>query len=103
MFVLLAQAANGDSLSSWVGILGTLGFAVWYGYYVTAVTIPKINTDNNALIEKVVRDFREEMKLEREDHTANMKAQREDCQREVTQIMAAFNVRVTNIKDVHNN
>lgn len=91
--ILAAAPPAADPVSTWVGMLGTLGFAVWYGYYVTAITIPKINVENNKLVEKIVNDFREEMKLERDSHAADMKSQREDCQREMAHIVSYLNSR----------
>ena len=96
--LLFAQAAQqsvlGADASAWVGMIGTLGFAVWYGYYVTSVTIPKINADNNALVARLVADFKDEMKLERDSHAADLAAHRDECRREVEQLMASFRERL---------
>lgn len=98
MFQLLADTAISgaqmENISTWIGMVGSLGFAVWYGYHVTAVTIPKINADNNALTVKLVSDFRDEMKMERESHSAQMIGQREECKREMEWLMAAFQARM---------
>lgn len=86
MLSTLAQAVpavSSDPLTVWVGMLVSLGFSVWYGYYTTTVTIPRI-----------VSDFREEMKLEREAHSAEMSAQREACQREMEQLANIFKLQV---------
>lgn len=107
MWSIFAQALpvsmSPDSMSSWVGMVGTLGFAVWYGYYVTAVLIPKINTENGELVKKIVTDFRDEMKLERDAHSAEMTSQREACQREMEQLVSAFQARVSNLTKPSNN
>lgn len=94
LFAQAAQNVLSADASTWVGMVGTLGFAVWYGYYVTSVTIPKINSDNNALVAKIVADFKDEMKLERESHAADMTAQRDECRREVEQLMTSFRERL---------
>jgi len=61
MFELLAAEATTHStpdglIGGLVGASGGISFAIWYGWYVTTKTIPKI-----------VEDFREERKLDRED------------------------------------
>jgi hypothetical protein len=95
MELLFAQTGQASpEVTSWLGLLGSLGFAVWYGYYVTAITIPKINTDNNALTSKLVSEFRDEMKVARADHASAMDAQRDECKREMEWMMAAFQANV---------
>jgi len=80
--LLLAQASVGDSPVSWTSVIAALsggGFSLWYGWYTTSVTVPKmqadgnatiakVNADNNAVITRLVADFREEMKMERQFH-----------------------------------
>lgn len=64
MIVLLADAAQNASdsglLGGLIGAAGGVGFAIWYGYHVTTKTIPSI-----------VKDFREERLLDREEHKAD--------------------------------
>jgi hypothetical protein len=55
---LFAQVDMGQiSIPSLIAALSGGGFSIWYGWYTTSVTIPRI-----------VTDFREEMRLEREFH-----------------------------------
>lgn len=92
LFAQASQTVVSPDVAQWLGLLGSLGFAVWYGYYVTAITIPKINADNNALTAKLVDDFRSEMKL-----------QREECRREAEQLTAAFHARLNSSLKPSNN
>lgn len=79
--VLLAQVGDASAVS-WPSVIAALsggGFSLWYGWYTTSVTMPKMqadnnialtkmNADNNGMVERIVNDFREEMKLERQFH-----------------------------------
>ena len=59
---LLAQIDMGPvSIPSLIAALSGGGFSLWYGWYTTSVTIPKI-----------VADFREEIKTERAFHEAQI-------------------------------
>lgn len=59
---LLAQVDLGSvSIPSLIAALSGGGFSLWYGWYTTSVTIPKI-----------VADFRDEMKTERAFHAAQI-------------------------------
>lgn len=59
---LLAQVDMGPvSIPSLIAALSGGGFSLWYGWYTTSVTIPKI-----------VADFRDEMKTERAFHAAQI-------------------------------
>jgi hypothetical protein len=49
------------SIPSLIAALSGGGFSLWYGWYTTSVTIPKI-----------VADFRDEMKTERTFHAAQI-------------------------------
>ena len=80
MLELFAQVDA--SAVSWPSVIAALsggGFSLWYGWYTTSVTMPKMqadnnvaltkmNAENNAVINRLVTDFREEMKNERQFH-----------------------------------
>lgn len=53
------QAADSGLVGGLVGAAGGVGFAIWYGYHVTTKTIPSI-----------VKDFREERALDRDERKA---------------------------------
>ncbi len=91
---MLFAEVSPDYVTNWLGMVGSLGFAVWFGYYTTAVLLPRINKDNNELTLKIVSDFRDEMRLERESHNQQMIAQRDECRREAGQLMAAFQLQI---------
>ncbi len=62
---ILGEIANGDSsglVGGMLGAAGGIGFAMWYGYYVTTKTLPSI-----------VSDFRQERILDREESKATRK------------------------------
>lgn len=61
IWLALANSVSGSGVDSGllgglVGAAGGVGFAIWYGYYTTSTLIPKL-----------VSDFREERKLDREE------------------------------------
>ncbi len=72
----------------WMQIGGgvvSLGFAVWYAWYVTTRTIPDMNTRHAETIQKLVEDFRQEAREQREQHRADIgqfwAAHREESER----------------------
>lgn len=80
---LLAQAEaiakSAESMPVWAQVAGgvsSFGFAVWYAYYTTKHTIPKLNRDHAETVrqitadhckttDKLVDEFREESKEQR--------------------------------------
>lgn len=84
MLNLIAQAEsiakNAENMPVWAqvaGGIGSFGFAVWYAYYTTKHTIPKLNRDHAETVrqitaehckttDKLVDEFREESKEQRE-------------------------------------
>ena len=66
MIALLAEAADSNSglIGGMIGAVGSVGFAVWYGWHVTTKTIPAI-----------VSDFRQERLLDRQDRIDDRLAQ----------------------------
>lgn len=59
---VLAQVDMGPvSIPSLIAALSGGGFSLWYGWYTTSVAIPRI-----------VADFRDEMKTERQFHAAQI-------------------------------
>lgn len=80
MLQLLAQLdVTAVSVPSVIAALSGGGFSLWYGWYTTSVTMPKMQADNNAaltkmtadnnaVINRLVTDFRDEMKNERQFH-----------------------------------
>ncbi len=60
--MLLAEAANDTSglVGGLIGAAGSVSFAIWYGWYVTTKTIPKL-----------VNDFREERAMDRAERKAD--------------------------------
>lgn len=81
MFSLFAQIEAGVSWESLLAMLSGGGFSIWFGWYTTTKTLPKI-----------VDDFREEMKLERESHA-----------HEIEQLTTAFQSRMTSVTTPSNN
>jgi hypothetical protein len=95
MWGLIADATDANYIS--VGsALGSVGFAVWYGWYVTTRTIPKIvedhqltsdkvSSNHRAVVDKLVTEFREEQREERRCFTQTLDtiANRFVCQPEV--------------------
>ena len=67
MMLLIAEATgiNTDNLPSILSAIGSIGFAVWYGWYVTTKTIPKITDKHDERIATLVQDFREEKEADR--------------------------------------
>ena len=62
-------------LSTLVGALGGIGFAVWYGWYTVSRTLPgyeerfeRQNVSSNLLISQVVQQFRDESREVRHEH-----------------------------------
>ena len=90
MFELLAAEATTHStpdglIGGLVGASGGISFAIWYGWYVTTKTIPKI-----------VDDFREERKLDREDR----KSDRDERKLERDEFKSTLKTIVTTIEMV---
>ena len=86
MTFLLAEASM-DTITPLVTNLGVLGALVWYMYYTTAVTIPKIHIthseDSKALAEnhtnsldKITNQFSETIRDEREIRKQELEALR---------------------------
>ncbi len=72
----------------WMQIGGgviSLGFAVWYAWYVTTRTIPDMNARHAETIQKLVEEFRQEAREQREQHRADIAqfwaAHREESER----------------------
>ncbi|MES2788147.1 MAG: hypothetical protein V4719_00900 [Planctomycetota bacterium] len=102
MLFLIGQSSITDvATSERLTGIGALGFAVWFGYHATSVLIPRIVSEHRVEVQGIVKDFRDEMRLEREAHAVEMKrereshaadmlAQREACQREMEQVVNSF-------------
>lgn len=84
---LFAQAAAPESLPALAANFGGYGLLGWYLYYTTRFLVPRLN-DKHAIemekrdqvIERVVADFRAEMKDNRIDNAANRQAFRSGLQ-----------------------
>jgi hypothetical protein len=71
--VVLGQAAIPESAPSWLnagGGLVSLGFAVWYAWWVTTKTIPERDKVHAETITGLVKEFRDEAKEQRQIHSA---------------------------------
>jgi hypothetical protein len=60
-----------------IGALGPTGILVWHLWYTTAVTLPRKDAEFRETLDKIVADFRAELKSEREARAAEIKALRE--------------------------
>ena len=85
--MLLAQGTV-EMMPLWIQISGgviSLGFAVWYAWYVTTRTIPDMNTRHAETIQKLVDDFRQKSREQRELHRTDIAqfwaAHREESER----------------------
>lgn len=73
--VLLGQADSPvqDGIPNWLNAAGgltSLGFAVWYAWFVTTKTIPERDRVHAETIGNLVQEFRLEAKEQRQLHTA---------------------------------
>ena len=86
--VTVSERNTMDVITTLVTNLGVLGALVWYMYYTTAVTIPKINTthseaykelidQNNAALNKIATDFTSSLAEEREARKEEVTALKE--------------------------
>lgn len=64
--LLIAQAANIDTLGGVVSSLGVVGTLVWYLYHNTTKTIPGITERYTTTITSITDNFSETLKQERE-------------------------------------
>lgn len=72
--MLFAQAVQ--AIPEWIPIAGgvaNLGFVVWFGWYMVTKWMPQ----NNAVIEKMIQEFREEAKEQREAEAERAKVSAE--------------------------
>lgn len=65
-------------------MLGSIGFAVWYGWHVTSNTLPKIIDGNRSTIKQLTDDFRADMKQARIEYREELAMEREHCLTEIT-------------------
>ena len=66
-----------NMISGLVTSFGIGGALVWYMYYTTSVTIPKLNEKNSEVLKEITGNFTESLREEREfrrAETADMKA-----------------------------
>jgi hypothetical protein len=59
--------------SDWAGLVGQMGIGgilVWYLYYTTSVLLPRIHDQHQKAITVIVDQFREDLRLEREQSKA---------------------------------
>jgi hypothetical protein len=73
--VVLGQTDAPISTPNWLNALGgltSLGFAVWYAWYVTTKTIPERDKVHAATISEIVTEFREESKEQRQAQVATV-------------------------------
>jgi thiamine phosphate synthase YjbQ (UPF0047 family) len=66
-----------NMISGLVTSFGIGGALVWYMYYTTSVTIPKLNEHNSSVLKEITSNFTESLKEEREfrrAETSDMKA-----------------------------
>lgn len=72
--VVLGQVdALPNNTPNWLNAAGgltSLGFAVWYAWWVTTKTIPERDKIHAETINSIVKEFREESKEQRQLHTA---------------------------------
>ena len=72
--MLLAQGTS-EMMPLWMQIGGgviSLGFAVWYAWYVTTRTIPDMNARHGETIQNLVEEFRQEAREQREQHRTDI-------------------------------
>lgn len=70
--VLLGQVDQATASTHWLnagGGLVSLGFAVWYAWWVTTKTIPERDKVHSETIASLVKEFRDEAKEQRQQHT----------------------------------
>lgn len=57
LLTIAADAVDSGSILPMVSMIGSLGFAVWYAWYVTTVAIPKLMDNHRAEREEMQKRF----------------------------------------------
>lgn len=74
LLMLAADVTETASILPVVSMVGSLGFAVWYAWYVTTVAIPKLMADHRAEREEVQKRFDQNVIDLRTDFNNNLHA-----------------------------
>jgi hypothetical protein len=79
----VTEVSNGmaGGVGALLGMGGGVGFAIWYGYYMTTVAIPKIIASNAENVEKIsgrhdatIKQIHEELRADRREDRAVLAA-----------------------------
>jgi len=74
LLMLAADVTDAGTILPAVSMVGSLGFAVWYAWYVTTVAIPKLMADHRAERENVQKRFDQNVIDLRSDFNSDLHA-----------------------------
>lgn len=74
MLSILAEIVDASPYLQIASGFASLGFAVWYAWYATTVTIPNIVAQNSTTISNMLTEFKAELKEQRQVEAARISA-----------------------------
>lgn len=77
MLYLLADTVDASPYLQIASGFASLGFAVWYAWYATTVTIPNIVAQNSTTIANMLAEFKTELKEQRQVEASRIVASAE--------------------------